>query len=120
MKLINTIKLLSFWLAFGSMAFQIPVGWAADRFDRRSLLAIAGAVSLAFYALYAHEDATAPVGAQLVNRAHEFGLLVVVNVSRRSKQIAPEVLGVDAPLDVVHIELDTSHQIVFGAEGVFV
>lgn len=36
-----------FWIAFGSMAFQIPVGWAADRFDRRSLLAIAGAVSFA-------------------------------------------------------------------------
>ena len=36
-----------FWVAFGSMAFQLPVGWAADRFDRRVLLAIAGAVSLA-------------------------------------------------------------------------
>jgi len=36
-----------FWLAFGSMAFQLPVGWAADRFDRRTLLALAGAVSMA-------------------------------------------------------------------------
>ena len=36
-----------FWIAFGSMAFQLPVGWAADRFDRRKLLALAGAVSLA-------------------------------------------------------------------------
>lgn len=35
-----------FWIAFGSMAFQVPVGWAADRFDRRMLLAWAGAVSL--------------------------------------------------------------------------
>lgn len=35
-----------FWIAFGSMAFQFPVGWAADRFDRRTLLAWAGAVSL--------------------------------------------------------------------------
>ena len=35
-----------FWLAFGSMIFQLPVGWAADRFDRRRLLAIAGAVSV--------------------------------------------------------------------------
>lgn len=37
---------LVFWLAFGSLAFQMPVGWAADRFDRRKLLAIAGAVSV--------------------------------------------------------------------------
>ncbi len=35
-----------FWLACGSMAFQLPVGWAADRFDRRTLLAIAGGVSV--------------------------------------------------------------------------
>ena len=35
-----------FWLAFGSMAFQLPVGWAADRFDRRVLLGLAGVVSL--------------------------------------------------------------------------
>ena len=36
-----------FWLAFGSMAFQLPVGWAADRFDRLKLLALAGLVSTA-------------------------------------------------------------------------
>jgi len=35
-----------FWLAFGSMVFQLPVGWAADRFDRRRLLVLAGAVSV--------------------------------------------------------------------------
>jgi len=39
--------LLGFWLAFGSMAFQLPVGWAADRFDRRRILAVCGAVSIA-------------------------------------------------------------------------
>ena len=37
---------LIFWLAFGSLAFQFPVGWAADRFDRRLLLALAGLISL--------------------------------------------------------------------------
>ena len=37
---------LVFWLAFGSLAFQLPVGWAAERFDRRRLLVLAGAVSL--------------------------------------------------------------------------
>ena len=35
-----------FWLAAGSMAFQLPVGWAADRFDRRTLLGIAGGISV--------------------------------------------------------------------------
>ncbi|MEL6477210.1 MAG: MFS transporter [Pseudomonadota bacterium] len=33
------------WMAIGSVLFQLPVGWAADRFDRRKLLALAGAVS---------------------------------------------------------------------------
>ena len=36
---------LVFWLAFGSMIFQPPVGWAADRYDRRRLLAIAAGVA---------------------------------------------------------------------------
>ncbi|MFK7943323.1 MAG: MFS transporter [Paracoccaceae bacterium] len=36
---------LVFWLAFGSMAFQPPVGWAADRFDRRKLLLAAAGVA---------------------------------------------------------------------------
>ena len=35
-----------FWLAFGSLAFQLPMGWAADRFDRRKLMALAAFVSL--------------------------------------------------------------------------
>ncbi|MEM7508765.1 MAG: MFS transporter [Pseudomonadota bacterium] len=35
------LGLLSF-LAIGSVLFQLPVGWAADRFDRRRLLAVAG------------------------------------------------------------------------------
>ena len=48
----ETALMLVFWLAFGSMAFQLPVGWAADRFDRRKLLALAGATSV-----------VAPVGA---------------------------------------------------------
>ncbi len=38
---------LVFWLAFGSLAFQLPIGWAADRFERRRLLAMAGAFSAA-------------------------------------------------------------------------
>jgi MFS family permease len=38
---------LVFWLAFGSLAFQWPIGWAADRFDRRRLLTLAGAFSAA-------------------------------------------------------------------------
>ncbi len=29
---------LVFWLAAGSLAFQLPIGWAADKFDRRRLL----------------------------------------------------------------------------------
>jgi MFS family permease len=37
---------LVFWLAFGSMAFQLPVGWAADRIDRRGLLALCGVVAV--------------------------------------------------------------------------
>ena len=41
----ETAVQLVFWLALGSMAFQLPVGWAADRFDRRKLLALAGVVS---------------------------------------------------------------------------
>lgn len=35
-----------FWLAAGSMALQLPIGWLADRLDRRHLLAVAGAVSV--------------------------------------------------------------------------
>lgn len=35
-----------FWLAFGSLSFQLPMGWAADRFDRRKLMAFAAVVSL--------------------------------------------------------------------------
>lgn len=38
---------LVFWMACGSMIFQLPVGWAADRFDRRKLLAGAGLVAMA-------------------------------------------------------------------------
>ncbi|MEO1492554.1 MAG: MFS transporter [Pseudomonadota bacterium] len=38
---------LVFWLAFGSMVFQLPVGWAADRMDRRRLLALCGVVAVA-------------------------------------------------------------------------
>lgn len=34
----ETAVALVFWLAAGSMVFQLPVGWAADRFDRRRLL----------------------------------------------------------------------------------
>lgn len=35
-----------FWLAAGSAICQLPVGWAADRYDRRKLLACAAAVSI--------------------------------------------------------------------------
>lgn len=34
------------WIALGSMLFQFPTGWAADRFDRRRMLALAGAGSI--------------------------------------------------------------------------
>ncbi|MEM0922011.1 MAG: MFS transporter [Pseudomonadota bacterium] len=34
------------WMALGSMLFQYPLGWAADRYDRRRLLALAGGVSM--------------------------------------------------------------------------
>lgn len=37
---------LVFWLAFGSMAFQLPMGWAADRLNRRALLALSGGVAV--------------------------------------------------------------------------
>ena len=33
---------LVFWIAFGSMVFQLPTGWAADRIERRRMLALAG------------------------------------------------------------------------------
>lgn len=34
------------WIALGSMLFQLPTGWAADRFDRRRMLALAGTGSI--------------------------------------------------------------------------
>ena len=34
------------WLAVGSMIFQLLMGWAADRYDRRRLLLLAGLVSV--------------------------------------------------------------------------
>ena len=42
----ETAVRLVFWLAFGSLAFQLPVGWAAERFDRRRLLVLSALVSL--------------------------------------------------------------------------
>ncbi len=33
-------------LALGAMLFQLPIGWAADRFDRRGVLALAGFCSV--------------------------------------------------------------------------
>lgn len=33
---------LVFWIALGSVLLQLPIGWAADRFERRKLLATAG------------------------------------------------------------------------------
>lgn len=36
---------LVFWLAAGSLAFQLPIGWAADRFDRRKLLILGAGVA---------------------------------------------------------------------------
>ncbi|MEM8791529.1 MAG: MFS transporter [Pseudomonadota bacterium] len=33
------------WLAFGSILFQLVMGWSADRFDRRRLLLLAGVLS---------------------------------------------------------------------------
>lgn len=42
----ETAVYMVFWLAFGSLAFQLPMGWAADRFDRRKLMTLAAFVSL--------------------------------------------------------------------------
>ncbi|MEM9062394.1 MAG: MFS transporter [Pseudomonadota bacterium] len=42
----TTAVQMVFWLAFGSLAFQLPMGWAADRFDRRKLLVAAAIVSV--------------------------------------------------------------------------
>lgn len=42
----DTAIWMMFWLACGSLGFQIPIGLAADRFDRRILLTIAGIVSM--------------------------------------------------------------------------
>ncbi len=33
---------LVFWIALGSMLFQLPIGWAADRLERRRMLLVAG------------------------------------------------------------------------------
>ena len=58
---------LVFWLAFGSLAFQWPIGWAADRFERRRLLALAGACSAAApLAMVASSDAYPLVAAGAV------------------------------------------------------
>lgn len=35
-----------FWLAAGAMALQLPIGWLADRTDRRYLLTVAGGVAV--------------------------------------------------------------------------
>ncbi|MEM7060172.1 MAG: MFS transporter [Pseudomonadota bacterium] len=37
---------LAFFLAAGSLLFQFPIGWAADRFDRRRLLAMGAVIAL--------------------------------------------------------------------------
>ncbi|MBY8975436.1 MFS transporter [Rhodobacteraceae bacterium NNCM2] len=42
----DALMLLS-WLAVGSILFQFVIGWAADTYDRRKLLAMAGALSFA-------------------------------------------------------------------------
>ena len=36
---------LAFWLAFGSLALQLPIGWAAERFDRRKMLTLAALIA---------------------------------------------------------------------------
>lgn len=38
---------LVFWIALGAMTFQLPIGWAADRLDRRCMLLVAGIGSAA-------------------------------------------------------------------------
>ena len=43
----ETAVTLVFWLAFGALVMQLPVGWAADRFDRRRLLAVGALLSIA-------------------------------------------------------------------------
>ncbi len=42
----ETAVRMVFWLAFGSLMFQLPMGWAADRFDRRKLMTLAAVISL--------------------------------------------------------------------------
>ena len=42
----ETAVQMVFWLAFGSLVFQLPMGWAADQFDRRKLMAVAAVVSV--------------------------------------------------------------------------
>ena len=42
----ETAVQMVFWLAFGSLAFQLPIGWAADRFNRRKLMTLAAVVAL--------------------------------------------------------------------------
>ncbi|MEM1297824.1 MAG: MFS transporter [Pseudomonadota bacterium] len=42
----ETAVQLVFWLAFGSLALQVPVGWAADRYDRRRMLVLAAIVAV--------------------------------------------------------------------------
>ena len=59
---------LVFWISFGSMLFQLPIGWAADRLDRRKMLAVAGLGSAAApvaMALLSDSYAAAAAGAVL-------------------------------------------------------
>lgn len=59
---------LVFWISFGSMIFQLPIGWAADRLDRRRMLAVAGLGSAAApvaMALFSDSYAAAAAGAVL-------------------------------------------------------
>ncbi len=56
------------WMAVGSILFQLAIGWAADHYDRRKLLAMAGffSVFMPLTMIWMVEDYTVLIGAAIV------------------------------------------------------
>lgn len=56
----HSLALLT-WMAVGSVLFQLVIGWAADKYDRRRLLAMAGVISVVMPVVMIHSTGIYPV-----------------------------------------------------------